>query len=201
MGYIAIAPDMLSGLGPNGGGTDSFKTEGSGFLNEREDADVYKDLEAMMDYGNKLPQSNGKVGIVGLTWGGGVAFRYAVTNPRKELKVVLAFCAAGPPVYGQGPAHINKLISDWPVHKTHVPVYAFYGEWDLTQANPVLFSAEDSRKLMTAAGNKFEVIVYPRAEHAFLRVGEDPKDKNPGNAAADKAGLIRIEQILKASFP
>jgi dienelactone hydrolase len=94
-----------------------------------------------------------------------------------------------------------KLISDWPVHKTHVPVYAFYGEWDLTQANPVLFTAEDSRKLMVAAGNKFEAIVYPRAEHAFLRVGEDPKDKNPANAVADKAGLIRIEQILKTSFP
>jgi carboxymethylenebutenolidase len=200
MGYIAIAPDMISGLGPNGGDTDSFKADGSGALNLREDSDVYKDLEALMDYGNKLPQANGQDGIVGLTWGGGVAFRYAVTNPRKALKVVLAFCAAGPPVYGQGASHINKLINDWPVHKTSVPVYAFYGEWDLTQANPVLFTADDSKRLMAAAGNHFEAIVYPRAEHAFLRVGEDPADKNPANAVADKAALIRMEQILNTSF-
>src|SRR3954470_19838231 len=26
-GFIAIAPDLVSGMGPNGGGTDSFKTE------------------------------------------------------------------------------------------------------------------------------------------------------------------------------
>ncbi|HUO21877.1 MAG TPA: SUMF1/EgtB/PvdO family nonheme iron enzyme [Caulobacteraceae bacterium] len=201
MGYIAIAPDMLSGLGPNGGGTDSFKTgDAGGTLDLREDKDVYKDLEALMDYGDKLPQSDGKVGIVGLTWGGGVAFRYAVTDPRKDVKVVLSFCGAGPPVYGQGPSHMNKLINDWPVHKTHVPVYAFYGEWDLTQANPVLFTAEDSKRLMDAAGNRFEAVVYPRAEHAFLRVGEDPADKNPANAVADKAALIRVRQILKSSF-
>lgn len=200
MGYIAIAPDMLSGMGPHGGGTDSFTSEGGGALNVREDVDVYKDLEALMDYGDALSQANGKIGIVGLTWGGGVAFRYAVTHPRQDVKVVLDFCGAGPPVYGQGPAHMNKLINDWPVNKTHVPVHAFYAEWDLTMANPVLLTAQDSARLMAAAGNRFEATVYPRAEHAFLRVGEDPKNDNPANAAADKAALIRMRAILKASF-
>lgn len=200
MGYIAIAPDMLSGLGPNGGGTDSFTSEGGGALNLREDADVYKDLEALMDYGKALPGASDKVGIVGLTWGGGVAFRYAVTHPRSEVKVVLDFCGAGPPIYGQGPSHMNRLINDWKVNHTSVPVYAFYAEWDLTMANPVLLTADDSKHVMEAAGNHFEAVIYPRAEHAFLRVGEDPADRNPANAVADKAALIRIAQILKQSF-
>jgi formylglycine-generating enzyme required for sulfatase activity/dienelactone hydrolase len=200
MGYIAITPDMVSGFGPNGGATDSYiKESASVGIDAREDVDVYKDMEAWMDYGNKLAQANGKIGIVGLTWGGGVAFRYAVTKPRSDLKAVYVFCVAGPPVYNQG-THFNKLIQDWPVHKTSVPVYGFYGEADITSATPVVLSAQVSKDAMTAAGNFFEPVIYPRAEHAFLRVGEDPANDNPANAAADKASLIRLEKLLKDNF-
>jgi carboxymethylenebutenolidase len=201
MGYIAITPDMLSGFGPGGGATDSFHTQNAGAaLDEREDVDVYKDLEAWMDYGEKLPQADGKAAIVGLTWGGGLAFRYAVTQPRKELRAVFVFCGAGPPVYNQGPAHFNKLIQDWPIHKTRVPVYGFYGEADITSATPVLLSVEVSKKAMDREGNVFEPVIYPRAEHAFLRVGEDPADKNPANAAADKVALARLRRLLGKTF-
>ncbi|MBC2665324.1 dienelactone hydrolase family protein [Novosphingobium flavum] len=201
MGYIAITPDFLSGVGPNGGGTDSFLDESAGTkLGMREDAEVYPELEAWMDYANHLPQSTGTNAIVGLTWGGGVAFRYAVGQPRQDLKAVLIFCAAGPPVYNQGPIHNQKVINDWPVRKTNVPVYGFYGEYDITTVTPVLLSVADSERLMKAAGNFYEPVIYPRAEHAFLRVGEDPKDTNPGNAAADKAALARIKSVLAKTF-
>jgi formylglycine-generating enzyme required for sulfatase activity/dienelactone hydrolase len=201
MGYIAITPGMLAGFGPNGGATDAFTTQNAGAaLDEREDADVYKDLEAWMDYGNRLPQANGKIGIVGLTWGGGVGFRYAVTQPRKDLNAVYVFCVAGPPVYNQGPAHFNKLIQDWPIHRTRVPVYGFYGEADITSATPALLSVQVSQDAMKAAGNFFEPVIYPHAEHAFLRVGEDPVNDNPANAAADKAALVRLEKLLKENF-
>jgi formylglycine-generating enzyme required for sulfatase activity/dienelactone hydrolase len=201
MGYIAITPDMVAGFGPNGGGTESFTTESaSTALDLREDADVYKDLEAWMDFGNRLPQANGKVGIVGLTWGGGLAFRYAVTNPRKDLKAVYVFTGAGPPVYNQGPAHFNKIINDWVVHKTRVPVYGFYGEMDLTTPTPVPLSVQDSKRVMAAAGNFYDPVIYEGAEHAYMRLGEDPKNDNPANAVADKASLMRLEKLLKDNF-
>jgi formylglycine-generating enzyme required for sulfatase activity/dienelactone hydrolase len=200
MGYITISPDMNAGMGPNGGGTESFPTTraASQSLDTREDiGDIYNDLEAWMDYGSKLPQSNGKIGIVGLTWGGGMAFRYAVTKPRQDLKTVLVFTGAGPPFYNQGPTHIQKLIYDWVVHKTHVPVYGFYGEMDLTTAYPVLLGIEDTKHAMAAVGNFYEPVVYEGAEHAYMRFGEDPDDKNPANALADKASLVRMQKILE----
>jgi len=200
MGYIAIVPDLLSGYGPNGGGTSSFATtrDGGNALDMLEDEDVYPDLNAWVDYGNKLTQANGKFAIVGLTWGGGVAFRYAISAPRPELKAVFVFCVSGPPEYNQGPAHFHKGIHDWPVIKTSVPVYGFYGGKDLTGPpdSAVLYSIPSTRRWMAAVGNFYDPVIYENAEHAFMRIGEDPKNDNPANAAAAKASLIRLEKLL-----
>src|SRR6476659_907065 len=74
-GYIAVAPDLLSGLGPNGGRRSSFaegKTmEAGSHLNPDH---VTADLNAAADYGLKLPASSGKLFVVGFCWGGGQTF-------------------------------------------------------------------------------------------------------------------------------
>src|SRR5436305_1309989 len=61
-GYIAVAPDLLSGAGPNGGRTNSFPAggvaEAIGKLNPDQ---VTADLNAAADYGKKLPAANGKL--------------------------------------------------------------------------------------------------------------------------------------------
>ena len=204
MGYIAIAPDMLSGYGPDGGGTSSFPTTRSAAntLDLLEDQDVYVDLNAWADYGNKLPRANGKFAIVGLTWGGGVAFRYAVTAPRKDLKAVFVFCVSGPPAYNQGLAHHSKGIHDFQVARSGVPVYGFYGSKDLTGPpdSPVLLSLPATQAAMAAAGNFYDPVIYDGAEHAFMRIGEDPANGNPSNAAADKASLVRLAKLLKTTL-
>jgi carboxymethylenebutenolidase len=204
MGYIAIVPDMLSGFGPNGGGTSSFRTthDAGGTLDLREDKDVYVDLNAWADYGNKLHEANGKLAIVGLTWGGGVAFRFAIAAPRKDLKAVFVFCVAGPPDYNQGPTHHDKGIHDFPVVKTTVPVYGFYGSKDLTGPPDaeVLSSLPATKEAMAAAGNMYDPVVYEGAEHAFMRIGEDPANGNPANAAAVKAASERLEKLLKENL-
>src|SRR5437764_2086041 len=84
-GYIAIAPDLLSGFAPNGGRSTDFPSgdaarEAVGKLPP--DA-VTEDLNAVADYGKKLPASNGKLAVVGFCWGGSQSFRFA-TN-RKDL--------------------------------------------------------------------------------------------------------------------
>jgi carboxymethylenebutenolidase len=94
-GYIAIAPDLLSGFGPNGGKSSDF----SGVDAAREavsklDADtVTADLSATADYVKKLPSANGKLAVAGFCWGGGQSFRFA-TN-RHDLAA--AFVFYGPP--------------------------------------------------------------------------------------------------------
>src|SRR6266849_4619722 len=60
-GYLAVAPDLLSGMGPNGGRSSDFaegKTmEAVSHLNPDQ---VTADLNAAANYALKIPASNGK---------------------------------------------------------------------------------------------------------------------------------------------
>src|SRR5262249_19009506 len=93
-GYIAVAPDLLSGMGPGGGRSSSFaegKTrEAVSKLNRGK---VTADLNAAADYALKIPAANGKLFVAGYCWGGGQTFRFA-TN-RSDLAA--AFVFYGPP--------------------------------------------------------------------------------------------------------
>jgi dienelactone hydrolase len=84
-GYIAIAPDLLSGMGPNGGGTSSL---GGGnavgqAIRDLPPDQITADLNAVADYVSKLPAANGKIVVAGFCWGGGQTFRFA-TNTRRS---------------------------------------------------------------------------------------------------------------------
>jgi hypothetical protein len=58
-GFIAIVPDFLSGKGPDGGGTSSLGTGVGQAIQALAPADVKARLDAAMEYGKKLPASNG----------------------------------------------------------------------------------------------------------------------------------------------
>jgi carboxymethylenebutenolidase len=90
-GFIVIAPDLLSGFGPNGGGSSEFPSQDavikavSGL-----DPDVVNaDLDAAADYGKHLPAANGKLAVVGFCWGGGKSFAFAAH--RKDLSAAFVF--------------------------------------------------------------------------------------------------------------
>src|SRR5271157_3700758 len=71
-GYIAVAPDLLSGMGPDGGRSSSF-AEGKTMeaVSKLNPDQVTADLNAVADYGNKIPASSGKLFVGGFCWGGG----------------------------------------------------------------------------------------------------------------------------------
>ncbi len=75
----------------------------------------------------------------------------------------------------------------------NVPVYGFYPAKDTRVMN----SLQATRDAMAAAGKKYDPVIYENAEHAFMRLGENPDDKNPANAAAVKASLARLQTLLK----
>jgi carboxymethylenebutenolidase len=194
MGYIAIAPDMLSGYGPNGGDVSSFPTshDASETNTSVRNEAVNADLNAWADYGDKLPASNGKFAIVGLSWGGGAAFRYAANTQRKDLKAVCVFYDVGPPTVTQGPTRNAKDNPPVSVTKITVPVYGFYPSEDTR----VMSSLQATKEAMAAAGKKYNVVVYDGADHAYMRVGEDPANSNPANPPAVKASLDRLQRVL-----
>jgi carboxymethylenebutenolidase len=197
MGYLVIAPDMLSGRGPGGGNTDSFPSsrDVSQTVTTLPNDTVNSDIDAWADYGTKLPGAKGaEFAIVGLSWGGGAAFRYAAT-PAKNLKAVFVFYDVGPPIITQGPGRENPT-GTFPADTIHVPVYGFYPSKDAR----VMKSLQATKDEMAAQHKAFEPVVYEGAEHAYMRIGSDPSDGNPANAQAVKASLARLDTLLKKTL-
>ena len=163
-GYVAIAPDVLSGMGPKGGGTKDFPADGVGAAIGKLPPDqITADLNAVADYVKKLPACNGKVCVVGFSWGGGQSFRFA-TN-RKDL-------AAAFVCYGTGPA--PEAIAN-----IQAPVYGFYAGAD----ERVNASLPATQAQMKAAGKFFETAIYEGATHGFMRAGAQPDATEPNKKA------------------
>ncbi|MGH9776156.1 MAG: dienelactone hydrolase family protein [Candidatus Acidiferrales bacterium] len=160
-GYIAVAPDLLSGMGPNGGRTDSF-AQGKAIeaISSLDPNQITADLNAAADYALKLPAANGKLFVAGFCWGGGQSFRFA-TN-RSDLSA--AFVFYGPAPDKDAMAHINA------------PVYGFYAGNDARIGATLPQATAD----MKAAGKSYEPVTYEGAGHGFMRGGE-----TPGASAAD----------------
>src|SRR5437763_4335822 len=109
-GYIAIAPDLLSGMAPKGGGSEEIGTGDAArpAIAKLPPDQVTADLDAAAAYVAKLPAANGKVVVAGFCWGGGQSFRLATNN--KDVKAAFVFYGPGPdeaavarircPVYG-----------------------------------------------------------------------------------------------------
>jgi carboxymethylenebutenolidase len=167
-GYIAIAPDLLSGMGPHGGRTPDFPeggaTEAVSHLNPDQ---VTADLNAVADYALKIPASNGKLFVAGFCWGGGQSFRFA-TN-RSDLSA--AFVFYGPPPDKAAMARIKA------------PVYGFYGGND-ARIDATIPSTKDQMK---EAGKTYEPVIYEGAGHGFMRAGEAPDASEPNRKARTEA--------------
>jgi carboxymethylenebutenolidase len=169
-GYIAIAPDLLSGTAPGGGGTAELGGDDAvrKVISSLPPDQITADLNAVADYVAKRPASNGKVVVAGFCWGGTQSFRFATNN--KDLKGALVF-------YGTGPDTLDDL------KRIQCPVYGFYGESDAR----VTATVEKSSDLMKQAGKTFQPVTYKGAGHGFMRAGEAPDAAAPNKTARDEA--------------
>ena len=77
-GYIAVAPDLLSGKAPDGGKTSDFANsdEARTAIYQLDPDAVTADLNVVYKYMTKLPASNGKSAVMGFCWGGSQTFSY-----------------------------------------------------------------------------------------------------------------------------
>jgi carboxymethylenebutenolidase len=178
-GYIAIAPDFLSGMGPNGGGSESLggRDGATRVIRTLPKEQITADLNAVAEYVTKLPAANGNLSVCGYCWGGTETFRYATNN--KNLKAAYVF-------YGSGPTEAADIA------RINCPVYGFYGEND----NRINATIDGSKKLMAEAKKTYEPVIYKGAGHGFMRSGEDP---NGGQADKDgrRDGWTRWKELLK----
>jgi carboxymethylenebutenolidase len=177
-GFIVIAPDLLSGFGPKGGGSSEFPDQDATVkaVSGLDANGVIADLDAAADYGKHVPAGNGKIAVTGFCWGGGKSFAFA--THRKDLSAAFVF-------YGTGPADVTTITA---------PVYGFYAGNDarIGATIPATTAA------MKAAGKKYEPVTYDGAGHGFMRAGEDPTNTVPGNKTAREQGFARLVNLLQA---
>jgi carboxymethylenebutenolidase len=175
-GFIVVAPDLLSGFGPNGGGSSEFASQDAivKAVSGLDPEGVMADLDAAADYGKHLPAGNGKIAVTGFCWGGGKSFAFAAH--RKDLSAAFVF-------YGTAPADVTTITA---------PVYGFYAGNDAR----VDATVPDTTAAMKAAGKTYEPVTYEGAGHGFMRAGEDPTNTVPGNKTAREQGFARLVKLL-----
>jgi carboxymethylenebutenolidase len=175
-GFIVVAPDLLSGFGPNGGGSSEFPSQDATVkaVSGLDPAGVLEDLDSAADYAKKIPAANGKIAVVGFCWGGGKSFAFAAH--RKDLSAAFVF-------YGPGPSDVSTVTA---------PVYGFYAGNDAR----IGATLPDTTAAMKAAGKFYEPVTYDGAGHGFMRAGEDPSNTNPANQTAREQGLARLVKLL-----
>jgi carboxymethylenebutenolidase len=174
-GFIVVLPDLLSGFGPNGGGSDAFPSQDATTkaVSALDPTVVAADLDAAADYGKKLPSANGKLFVAGFCWGGGKSFAFAAH--RHDLSAAFVF-------YGTPPPDVSTITA---------PVYGFYAGNDarVTATVPATIEA------MKAAGKKYDPVTYDGAGHGFMRAGQAP-DATPANQTAYQDGFKRLIDLI-----
>jgi carboxymethylenebutenolidase len=162
-GFIAIAPDLLTGKATPAAGSDTLTQQvATAAIRTLVAADVQRQLAAVGQYGMSLPAAEKRYGTVGFCWGGSTSFMHAVMNP-SGLGAAVVY-------YGSSPA--DSLLT-----RVKVPVLGLYGGED-ARVNATVTPAETA---MRALGKTFEPHTFAGAGHGFLRQQDG---QNGANLAA-----------------
>jgi carboxymethylenebutenolidase len=171
-GFIALAPDMISGKGPGGGGTASVPSRDDvvKLIRGLTAGEVNMKINAVRSYALKLPAANEKSAVAGFCWGGGKSFSYAAAQPELNAAVVY---------YGTSPEE-KELGS------IKAPILGLYGRDDARVNATIVPAAEEMQKL----GKVYEVEIYEGAGHGFLR------QQNGRDGANRKASVQSWQRML-----
>jgi carboxymethylenebutenolidase len=142
-GLITIAPDALTPLGGYPGNDD----DGRNMQAKRDPKEMQEDFIDAYNYLKNHPDCNGKVGVVGFCYGGGIANMMAVRLPN---------LAAAVPFYGSQPTAEE-------VPNIKAPLLLHYASLDtrITGGWPAYEAA------LKANGKKYQAYIYENVNHGF----------------------------------
>jgi len=175
-GFIAAAPDLLSGMGPNGGGTESLGSNVGQTIMKINAEEQAKRLDAVRDYALALPSATTKSACIGFCWGGGASFNYAVHQSGLNAAVVY---------YGTPPSKEN-------IAKIQCPILGCYGGND----NRMTSTVEPTKAIMADLKKVYLPNVYDGAGHGFLRQHTGPNG-DANLKASQQAWPTTIEFLKK----
>ena len=184
-GFIAIAPDLLSGKGPNGGGTEAFTGDSvRDAIGKLSDAELQQRLNATRDYALTLPAAAQKTATIGFCWGGSASFKFAVMQPKLNAAVVY---------YGTPPSDKSNKPDKDALSKIQCPVLGLYGGDDARVTSTV----EPTDKVMTELKKSYTHHVYEGAGHGFLRQQDGGTPSSANLKAAQQAWSETIGFLKK----
>jgi carboxymethylenebutenolidase len=183
-GFIAIVPDFLSGKGPDGGGSASLGSNVGQAIRTLTGEEMTQRLNAAMEYGKKLPSSNGKTGVTGFCWGGTQTFNYAIAQPNLNAAVVYY----GNPTAGRPSP---EVATDEDYAKIKAPVLGMYGGVD-NRINSTIPASETAMKKL---GKFYEPHIFEGAGHGFM--GNQAGNGGANLKAAEQAWPLTIAFFQK----
>jgi carboxymethylenebutenolidase len=142
-GFIAFAPDALFPLGGYPRDEDKART----LFGKLDQPKTRADFVAAAQILKTLPNSNGKVGVVGFCYGGGIANYLPTVIP--DLAAAVAFYGAQPPA-----AEAAKIKTPLMLHDAEKDERVRAG-WPAFEA------------ALKAAGTSYQYFAYPGTEHGF----------------------------------
>jgi carboxymethylenebutenolidase len=142
-GFIAFAPDALFPLGGYPGDEDKARA----LFSELDQTKTHEDFVACAKFLERHAQGNGKLGVVGFCYGGGISVLLATRLP--DLKAAVPF-------YGRPTAPDTAA-------QIKAPLLVHLAEND-ERVNTEWPAFEAALK---SAGAKFEVFKYPGTQHGF----------------------------------
>lgn len=169
-GYLAIAPDLLSGFSDEYEMTSEFPSSDDArtAIYQLDAEQVTADLKAVQAYLAEVPSANGKVAVAGFCWGGSQSFRFATND--SDIKAAMVF-------YGSPPKESEELA------RIAVPVYGFYGESD----QRINATIDGTSEKMDALEKSYDPVIYESVGHAFMRRGNDPEAEEAFRQAYEDA--------------
>lgn len=164
-GFIAVAPDLLSGKYTLALGDTIAQAQASALIRTLSADDVQRDITRAAEYGMSLPSAKPQFGVIGFCWGGSTSFATAV-RAHPQLK--------GAVVYYGGAPSLAVLTT------VKAPVLGLYGEND-ARVNASIPGADSTMK---ALKKPYEPVILAGAGHGFLRQQDG---QNGANMTATRA--------------
>ncbi len=158
-GFIGVAPDFVSGMGPKGGNWDSFESLNLAVTAAKKLTikDGLALAKAAQDHALKLPRANGKSAAVGFSFGGDVSFAAAALLPGLNAAVIFDGSIA------PDAATMDRIAA---------PVLYFGG--DLNDRDMALVAS--AAPAMQRLGKSFEYHIWAITTGQFVQVGQPAND-------------------------
>jgi len=173
-GYIAVAPDLLSGKGPNGGGTESLGDDVRRAIRELDPAEVGRRLQAGAEYAMALPAAKPVAASMGFCWGGSTSFTFATQWTGLRGAIVY---------YGGSPERES-------LGRINAAVLGLYGGDDARVNATIEPAQEEMRRL----GKRYDVHIFDGAGHGFLR---QQQGRDGANMRATEQAWARSLEFLR----